>query len=182
VCHAVLQNPEFFLLLLRIDEELAGEARAAGCHCGGVLHSACYPRKPRGCPAQVREHYCRRFSFCCASCDRRTTPRSVRFLGRRVYVAVMLMLVSPASGVAGEAVCKALSVPACTLARWRSWWVRDFPSSALWQSVRERFSTQVSIARLPQSLLERFQGASGTPRLVQLLRFISPLSTRAVSN
>jgi hypothetical protein len=97
-------------------------------------------------------------------------------------VAVMLMLVSPASGVAGEAVCKALSVPACTLARWRSWWVRDFPSSALWQSVRERFSTQVSIARLPQSLLERFQGASGTPRLVQLLRFISPLSTRAVSN
>ena len=182
MCHAVLQNPEFFLLLLRIDEELAGEARAAGCHCGGVLHSACYPRKPRGCPVQVREHYCRRFSFCCASCDRRTTPRSVRFLGRRVYVAVMLMLVSPPSGVAASRVCEALSVPARTLARWRSWWGQDFPSSTFWQSVRERFSAPVSIARLPQSLLERFQDAIPAQRLVRLLRFICPLSTRAVSN
>jgi hypothetical protein len=182
VCHAVLQNPEFFLLLLRIDEELAGEARAAGCHCGGVLHSACYPRKPRGCPSQVREHYCRRFSFCCASCDRRTTPRSVRFLGRRVYVAVMLMLVSPPNGVAASAVCEALSVPARTLSRWRSWWTQDFPSSTFWQSVRERFSAPVAIARLPQSLLERFQDAIPAQRLVQLLRFISPLSARAVSN
>jgi hypothetical protein len=182
VCHAVLQNPEFFLLLLRIDEELAGEARAAGCHCGGVLHSACYPRKPRGCPAQVREHYCRRFSFCCASCDRRTTPRSVRFLGRRVYVAVMLMLVSPPRSVAANAVREALCVPARTLARWRAWWTEDLPRCRFWQSVRERFSPQVSIAQLPQSLLERF--ATGTPveRLVQLLRLVSPLSTAAVSN
>lgn len=181
MCHAVLQNPEFFLLLLRIDEELAKQARAAGCHCGGVLHSACYPRKPRGCPAPVREHYCRRFSFCCASCDRRTTPRSVRFLGRRVYVAVMLMLVSPPRGVAAGVVCEALSVPARTLARWRSWWSRDFSRSALWQSMRERFSTPVSIARLPESLLERFEKGTSVERLVQLLRFISPLSTRAVS-
>lgn len=182
MCHAVLQNPEFFLLLLRIDEELAKQARAAGCRCGGVLHSACYPRKPRGCPAQVREHYCRRFSFCCASCDQRTTPRSVRFLGPRVYVAVMLMLVSPPRGVPAKTVCEALCVPARTLARWRSWWTQDFACSAFWQSVRERFSTPVSIAQLPQSLLERF--AMGTPleQLEQLLRFISPMSTRAVSN
>jgi len=182
VCHAVLQNPEFFLLLLRIDEELARQARATGCHCGGVLHSACYPRKPRGCPTHLREHYCRRFSFCCASCDQRTTPRSVRFLGRRVYVAVMLMLVSPARGVAADAVCEALSVPARTLTRWRSWWRRDFMQSAFWQSVRERFSTPVAIEALPQSLLERFEIGTPVQRMVALLRFMSPLSTRAVSN
>jgi hypothetical protein len=94
----------------------------------------------------------------------------------------MLMLVSPAGGVATAAVCEALSVPARTLARWRSWWGQDFPRSSFWQSVRERFSTQVAIARLPQSLLERFLDALPAQRLEQLLRFISPLSTRAVSN
>jgi hypothetical protein len=182
VCHAVLQNPEFFLLLLRIDEELASAARQAGCDCGGTLHSARYPRKPRGCPAQVREAYGWRFSFCCARCDRRATPVSVRFLGRRVYVAVMLMLVSPPGGAAASALCEALSVPVRTLARWCAWWRRDFPGSRLWQSVRERFSTPVCLAQLPQSLLERFQASTCALRLVALLRFISPLSTRVVSN
>jgi hypothetical protein len=182
VCHAVLQNPEFFLLLLRIDEELASAARQSGCHCGGTLHSARYPRKPRGCPAQVREQYCFRFSFCCARCDRRATPVSVRFLGRRVYVAVMLMLVSPPGGVSAEALCEVLSVPARTLARWRLWWRRDFPRGGFWQSVRERFSTPVEITQLPRSLLERFQAATFVERLVALLHLVSPLSARAVSN
>jgi hypothetical protein len=39
-----LQDPAFFLFLLRIDEEFANQTRAAGCACGGVLHSARYPR------------------------------------------------------------------------------------------------------------------------------------------
>jgi hypothetical protein len=99
-----------------------------------------------------------------------------------VYVAVMLMLVSPPSGVAASTVCEALSVPACTLASWRSWWGQDFPSSSFWQSARERFRVPVTIARLPQSLLESFEEAIRAQPLVQLLRFISPLSTRAVSN
>jgi hypothetical protein len=56
VCHALLQDPAFFLFLLRIDEEFASQTRAAGCACGGALHSARYSRKPRGCPAQIRQH------------------------------------------------------------------------------------------------------------------------------
>jgi hypothetical protein len=95
VCHAVLQDPDFFLFLLRIDEEFAAETRDAQCrHCGGVLHSARYPRKPRGCPAAVLEDYSWRFSFTCAQCDQRATPTSVRFLGRRVYLAVVLTQIS----------------------------------------------------------------------------------------
>lgn len=58
MCHAVLQDPDFFLFLLRIDEEFAAETRCAQCpQCGGVLHSARYPRKPRGCPMAVLEDY-----------------------------------------------------------------------------------------------------------------------------
>ena len=46
---AVTLDARFHGMLLRIDEELAAEARARGCpHCSGKLHSAQYPRRPRG--------------------------------------------------------------------------------------------------------------------------------------
>lgn len=45
----VIQEPSFFQLLAAIDAGLASRTRIRGCgFCGGVLHSACYPRKPRG--------------------------------------------------------------------------------------------------------------------------------------
>jgi len=181
VCHALLQDPAFFLFLLRIDEELASQTRSAGCPCGGVLHSARYPRKPRGCPAQVREQYAWRFSFCCARCDRRTTPASVRFLGRRVYLGVMLALVSPPSSAIAHQLSELLGVGARTLERWRSWWRHDFVATPFWQSMRSRFAVPVVSERLPQSLLEHFDAGTTAQRLVQLLRFIAPLSTCAMS-
>ena len=95
MCHALLQDPKFFRLLLRIDEELAGEAHAGGCECGGVLHRANYPRKPRACLNEVRSDFESRFSFCCADCRKRKTSTSVRFLGRRVYLALAVVLVLP---------------------------------------------------------------------------------------
>lgn len=181
MCHALLQDPAFFLFLLRIDEAFAAETRSAGCRCGGVLHSARYPRKPRGCPVQVREDYAWRFSFCCAQCDQRTTPVSVRFLGRRVYLAVVLALVSPPGGATAQHLAKSLTVPVRTLARWRAWWNRDFLRTPFWQSMRARFQAPAPSARLPQSLLERFEAALPAQRLVLLLRFLTPLSTCVVS-
>ncbi|WP_245731956.1 hypothetical protein [Thiocapsa roseopersicina] len=80
-------------MLLHIDEDLAEAAREAGCPaCGGTLHQADYPRKPRGCPEPWREAFATRRSFCCAQCRRRLTPRSVRFLGRRVYLGLIVVL------------------------------------------------------------------------------------------
>lgn len=181
MCHTLLQDPAFFLLLLRIDEELASQARALGCSCGGVLHSARYPRKPRGCPAQIREHYGWRLSFCCARCDRRTTPASVRFLGRRVYLGVVLTLVSSTGTATMQHLSQQLRVSVRTLNRWRAWWHHDFVRTALWQSMRARLSTPVSIAQLPHSLLERFEADDPVQQRVLLLHFLSPLSTRAVS-
>lgn len=96
---AVLRDPAFFRFLLRIDQELAAETRRAGCqHCAGALHVADFPRKPRGCPAAVIEDYSWRFSFTCGRCDQRATSASVRFLGRRVYVAAVLVLGLAAAG------------------------------------------------------------------------------------
>ena len=94
VCHVQLQDPKFFRLLLRIDAQFADEARAVGCSCGGTLHRANYPRKPRACPNEVRADFEWRLSFCCNLCRRRTTSRSVCFLGRRVYLALAVVLMS----------------------------------------------------------------------------------------
>jgi hypothetical protein len=181
VCHGLLHDIGFFRFLSYIDTALAEQARQSRCPgCGGPLHVADFPRKPRGCPAAVREEYSWRLSFTCGWCDARTTPASVRFLGRRVYVAVMLMLVSPANGLAARTAGELLAVPARTLGRWRRWWQQDFQRTAFWRSVRERFVVPVSAEALPQSLLERFQGRSCHERLIQLLRFICPLSTASV--
>ncbi len=88
VCHVQRQVPPFFRFLIRLDEEPAAQTRAAGCSCGGVLHRANYPRKPRGCPSGVREAFASRLSFCCSRCRQRSTAMSVRFLGRRVYLGL----------------------------------------------------------------------------------------------
>jgi hypothetical protein len=180
VCHA-LHDPAFFRFLTQIDAQFAAEARERRCpDCAGPLHVADFPRKPRGCPASVREEYSWRLSFTCGRCDARTTPTSVRFLGRRVYVAVMLMLVSPPAGSAAGALAGLMAVPVRTVRRWRHWWQKDFQRTVFWRSVCERFAPPVPAEGLPQSLLARFQRPTGHERLIQLLRFISPLSTASV--
>lgn len=151
-----------------------------GCHgCAGPLHVADYPRKPRGCPAAVREDYSWRLSFTCGRCDARATSPLVRFAGRRVYLSVVLMLASPPGSPSGQSLCTLLSIPARTLQRWRTWWRVDFALTPFRQSVRERFMPPVVTERLPPSLLERFDTGEMTDRLAQALRFIAPLITRA---
>ena len=175
---SVLHDPAFFRFLTQIDAQLAAEARKRRCpDCAGPLHVADFPRKPRGCPASVREEYSFRLSFTCGRCDARMTPASVRFLGRRVYVAVILMLASPPAGSATSALADMMAVPVRTVRRWRRWWQEDFQRTAFWRSVRERFAPPITTEGLPHSLLERFQGLTGRERLLHLLRFISPVST-----
>lgn len=182
MCHALLQDPVFFRFLKRIDEEFAAKTRSGRCQrCGSALHSDDYPRKPRGVPAAVVADYSKRLSFTCGRCDKRATPESVRFLGRRVYAAVVLMLVSTPGGSPTDALCGLLTVPQRTVSRWRTWWSRDFVRTAFWQSMRGHFAVPVQLEGLPESLLARFAGDSFLDRMLQLLRFIAPVSTRAVA-
>ena len=94
VCHTLLQSPRFFQLLLQIDTDLATQMHATPCACGGVLHRANYPRKPKACPEEVLADFRSRWSFCCNLCRKRSTPMSVRFLGRRVYVALAVVVLA----------------------------------------------------------------------------------------
>jgi hypothetical protein len=180
VCHTLLQSIPFFQFLVQIDTDLAAQMHASACPCGGVLHRANYPRKPKACPEEVLGDFESRWSFCCNLCRKRSTPMSVRFLGRRVYVALAVVVlavkrnkINAATTQAGEA----MGVPERTIARWRQWWLQFFCATALWQAQCGRFMPSVEITELPQSLIARFTGAAHEA-MGHLLRFLSPLSVQ----
>jgi hypothetical protein len=170
----------FLQFLAAIDTDLASRARMQGCRfCGGALHSACYPRKPRG-GAVVATEATTRHSFCCDKCRRRTTPESVRFLGRRVYPGfVMVLLSAMQSGVTDTLINELqlhLGVARRTLQRWRHWWREIFVRTPFWDLGRGRFMPPIEHAALPMSLLDRFKGQDGQSQLVLCLQFLAPLS------
>jgi len=179
VCHALLQDSRFFLLLLQIDAELAAQTRAVSCHhCGGTLHRANYPRKPRCCPDDIRTDFESRFSFCCNHCRKRTTSVSVRFLGRRVYLGLAVVLMSAGRTQSASTMVQlseTLNVPARTIQRWRQWWVEQFPLTPLWQSSCARFMPPIDLVLLPPSLTERFAG-SVDESMRRILLFLTPLT------
>ena len=53
--HDLPHVARFWSVLFAIDQDLAETTRKNACPCGGRLHSANYPRKPRGTPAQLPE-------------------------------------------------------------------------------------------------------------------------------
>lgn len=177
-------DDKFFHWLLQIDEATCREVAARGCpHCPGRLHRADYPRKPRGgLLGGAGEAFSKRLSLCCGreGCRRRTTPPSVRFLGRRVYLGVVLLLASALMNMlALAAVARETEVSARTLRRWSDWWHSEFPLSRLYQEQRGRLLPPLSLDRMPASLVERFEATdrSQTEVLVRTLCFLSPLST-----
>jgi hypothetical protein len=183
VCHAFLTDTSFYQLLTRIDESIAEEVRARGCGCGGRLHSARYPRKPRGLRSALNESYESRLSFCCArdGCRRRSTPASVRLLGRKVYLGVIVVLITALhhglTDQRRDRLIEQLDVPAQTLWRWRRWWREQFVESRCWRALVGQFLPPLASDSLPGSLLERLDAKALSERLVQLLILISPVTT-----
>ena len=182
----LLADARFHELLLTIDRDLADTCRAEGClACGGRLHSARYRRKPRGRPktlaCRLGPEHDRRFSFCCAvdGCRGRETPASLRFLGRRVYVATIVVLIAilqhGATDVRMERLSELVRVDRRTVQRWRRWWRDTFTATPFWLITRARFLPPVDHTSMPASLLTRFAG-DGAGGLVALLRFLGPLT------
>jgi hypothetical protein len=182
----ILNDASFYRQLLKLDEDLAEQARQRGCGCGGKLHSARYPRKPRGVPEELDDGYSKRWSFCCAEegCRKRTTPGSFRFLSRRVYVgAVVILLTVLGHGATRKRVAQLraiVGVSGRTLERWRRWWQEQFPRSRFWRWASGRLARPVDGRTLPLSLLESFPQAEPEARMFGLLRFILPLTTPSV--
>ena len=174
----IIADPRLPVILFRIDCDLAREVKAKGCpFCKGRLHSARYPRKVR-CEKDLPQSWDLRFSFCCAEegCRKRTTPPSVRFFGRRLYPAAVVVLLCALSQGAPprrlSVLRSALGVDRRTVARWRKWWIETFPETGFFKKVRDRFLPPLDRNALPLSLLLRF-GKIALEGLVSLLRFLT---------
>jgi hypothetical protein len=173
----------FWSFLISVDKDLAECARRQGCSCGGRLHRANYPRAPRSGLDHLPEDYRCRFSFCCDrdGCRRRVTPASVRFLGRKVYLGAIVILISamrqgPTPRRARE-LSSVFGVDKTTIARWQAFWRDHVPKTPFWKMARARLVPVVEVVALPLSLVEAF-GRTDDPLQdwVRLLRFLSPLS------
>lgn len=177
-----LANNKLFQLLEKCDAELAEECRQKGCLiCPGKLHRADYGRKPRGGPQSLEKETVYRDSFCCAErdCRKRHTPPSVRFLGRKVYWGIVVILVSAMRhGLTAKRVAvlrKSLGIDRRTLKRWRDWWLEGFVQSAFWKAARSRFMPLVCEKTLPWSLCQAF-GLGRRDKLLELLKFLRPIT------
>ena len=185
MCPTLLQESRLYRFLFTIDQEFAEKARADGCHCSGRLHRSDYERKPRGGPSDLGPEYDKRLSFCCAEegCRSRKTPPSVRFLGRRVYLGAVVLLVSAMQGGITDKrasdLQKRLGVSRRTLWRWRSWWREVFPGSDFWKAARSRFMPPLNDGSLPASLLASFTDEDDRSKLIRALSFLAPVTTQS---
>lgn len=180
--HALPRGSSFWLFLFSIDHDLAEITRKQACPCGGCLHRADYPRKPRGVD-DLPEAYGRRLSFCCAreGCRKRVTPPSVRFLGPKVYLgAVVVLVAAMRQGPAPRRVrelSRLFGADRRTIARWQVFWREQVPQTPFWKVARGRLATAVEEIVLPLSLLEVFlHGDDSCQAWGRLLRFLSPIT------
>jgi hypothetical protein len=189
LCQCYLADQLLPQLLEKVDADLAEEVRQGGClHCSGKLHRAKYPRKPRGQPQRERERKeeVYRDSFCCDQdgCRKRHTPPSVRFLGRKVYWGLVVVVVSAMRhGLTPprlKVLRQSLRVSRRTVERWREWWLHTFVQSSFWKAARAGFSSPMDLNILPQSLCAVFGVGERRDRLLELLKFLSPMTTGSI--
>jgi hypothetical protein len=177
---------KFLAALGGMDVERARLVQVGGCpRCAGPLDRADYPRKPRGELGEAADAYTRRLSLCCRvdGCRSRATPPSLRFLGRKLYFAAVVVI---ASGMGRDTklvgrgrVSDVKGVPVRTVRRWLVWWQTVFALSAFWTEAKALFAASVAVDRLPASLLERVGGADVLRRTLSLIAPITTTSVRA---
>ncbi len=181
--HELPRHASFWAFLFSIDQDLAESARQKKCPCGGHLHRANYPRKPRGGGDDLPEQYGYRLSFCCEreGCRKRVTPPSVRFLGRKVYLGAVVVLVAAMRQGPSPRRVRELSrrfgADRHTIARWRVFWSEHFPQTPFWKAARGLLVPTVEIVALPLALLEAFLRTDDPYQdWKRLLEFLSPIT------
>jgi hypothetical protein len=177
--HDLFRRASFWSFLFDVDKDLAGKTREKACPCGGRLHCANYPRKPQGGPIPKQYRY--RLSFCCDRCRKRATPRSVRFLGRKVYLGAVVVLVAAMrhgpSGYRVRELAELFDIDRRTISRWQVFWREHFPQTPFWKVARGRLVPAVEIVAIPRSLLEAFVRADDDREGWRaLLLFLSPIT------
>ena len=182
--HTLPPSATFWPFLVTIDQDLAEITKKQGCPCGGRLHRADYPRQLRPDSAALPDTYKTRFSFCCDrdGCRKRATPPSVRFLGRKMYVGALVVLISAMRHGPSPRRVRELSalfgVDRRTIARWQEFWREYFPQTHFWKAAGVRLALFIDLATLPLSLLTAFvSGDLDHDGWGRLLRFLSPITT-----
>jgi hypothetical protein len=176
------RDASFWQFLFSVDQDLAETARKNSCSCGGRLHCANYPRKPRGIE-QLPEQYGYRLSFCCdrEGCRKRVTPPSLRFLGPKVYLgAVVILVAAMRQGPSPRRVAelsRLFGADRRTIVRWQVLWHEQFPQTPFWKVARGRLLPTVDVTVLPRALLEAFVHRDDDQQgWRKLLLFLSPIT------
>lgn len=179
----LLQSPNLFYLLHRIDIDLAEQEKLAGCpFCGSPLHYSNYQRKPRGGPDTLPEKFYLRLSLCCSkeNCRRRTLPPSTLFMDRRVYFRSVILIVltlrqnCPRKNSKAQ-LMRMFGVSRKTINRWQIFFRDIFPLSAQWQRLRGMISSVVQNNDLPGKMVSYFfqHTESAEEAIVNCLRFMA---------
>lgn len=121
--------------------------------------------------------YCWRESFCCDQdgCRRRATPPALRFLGRKVFFSVWVLLLAALRNGPTPQRLRRLSehyaVSERTIRRWQRWWRETLPQKPIWVALRGRLALPISEGELPASLLAAFDHIPDiAERVVAVLR------------
>ncbi|MCA1788917.1 MAG: hypothetical protein LC667_03375 [Thioalkalivibrio sp.] len=183
--HGLLQSVGFWTFLFSVDRSLAADVHQGGCSCGARLHRADYLRKPRGGPKGLSREHCYRLSFCCGreGCRKRLTPPSVRFLGRKVYLhAVVILVAAMRQGPTPRRVrelAELFDVDRRTIQRWQVFWREQFPQTPFWKVARGQLALLAELLDLPRALLAAFfrdEEPDPKQKWKELLVFLSPIT------
>jgi len=179
----LLQKPSLFILLLKLDQDLAAACQAQRCpHCGSRLDRADYMRKPGGGSDAIDEQCKKRLSLCCSNpdCRRRTLPPSTRFDGRRVYwrCAILVVMALRQNRLDSYSIGKLqrmFGISRTTIKRWIQYFQQVFPASAQWQRLRGLVIARVGNTNLPGDLLQYFLDCHKAPliALINCLIFMA---------
>jgi hypothetical protein len=120
-------------------------------------------------PVSADPFFARRFGLCCSreGCRRRVLPPSVRFLGRKVYAGVALVVACLTQAVERH------WQEARRIARWLRWWREIFAAHAIFLALRGQLRGGVDPSALPGSLWERLDGAAPRERWLRFLSLVA---------
>jgi len=109
------------------------------------------------------------------------TPPSVRFLGRKVYLsAVVVLIAAMQQGPTPRRVqelSKLVGADRRTIARWQVFWRERIPQTVFWKLACARLLPVIEIVTLPLSLVDGFlRGDDRCDGWGRLLTFLSPIT------
>lgn len=127
-------SEQLYNSFFEFDFLTAKSTQAAGClFCTSHLNVSNYHRKPRAYDRPVLA-----FSFCCPSsnCRKRHSPSSIRFLGRKVYLAFFILsaLQNAQKHGVDKRVCRQ------TFSRWQAWFQQIKAHNTFLKIIKSRFA------------------------------------------